>query len=127
MRSWPRSRAGDRQSVADIGQIIFEIAIFIVLRGKRHAANLAVTSCKAAAGGAHAAPFGTVDRHRIENAERGRQHFGADPLARALHMAARAGEIELAAPRIKIALAVLIGFQRPWVAGYLDVERLAAR
>src|ERR1019366_7816018 len=117
--SWPRSRAGDRQSVADIGQIIFEIAVFVGLRIERDAADLAVAGGEAAADRAHAAPFGTVDQHRIEDAERGRQYLGADPLARVLHMATRAGEIELAAPRIEIALAVLVGFQRPRIVGDL--------
>src|ERR1700720_3479558 len=97
-RSWPCSRAGDRQAVADIGQIIFEIAVLVGLRFERHAADLAVAGGEAPADRAHAAPFGTVDRHRIEDAERGRQYLGADPLARVLHMAARAGEIELPPP-----------------------------
>src|ERR1700683_2987544 len=94
--SWPRSRAGDRQSVADIGQVIFKIAIFVGLWLQRHAANLAVAGGEAPADRAHAAPFGTVDRHRIEDTERGRENFGANPLARILHMTACAGEIELA-------------------------------
>src|SRR5580704_11719173 len=92
--SWPRSRARDRQSVADIGQIIFEIAIFVGLWLERHAAGLAVAGGKPPADRAHAAPFGTIDRHRIQNPERRREDFGADPLARVLHMAARAGEIK---------------------------------
>src|SRR6266404_4571769 len=107
--SWPRPRTGNRQPVADIGQVIFEIAVFVVLRIERHAANLAVAGGEPAAGGAHAAPFGAVDRHRIHYPERGRQHLGANSLARALHMAGGAGEIELAAPGVEIALAVLIG------------------
>src|SRR5260221_14090104 len=98
--SWPRTRTGDRQSVADIGQIIFEIAVFVILRIKRHAADLAVTGGEAPAGRAHPAPFGTVDGHRVHDPECGRQHFGADPFARALHMACSTGEIELAAPRV---------------------------
>src|ERR1700687_2360061 len=110
--SWPRARAGNRQSIADIGQIIFEIAVFVVLRIERHAADLAVAGGEAPADRAHAAPFGTVDRHRIQDPERGREHFGADPLAGALHMAGCAGEIELSAPAIEIALAVLIGLER---------------
>src|SRR5882672_8110381 len=110
--SWPRARAGNRQSVADIGQIIFEVAVFVVLRIERHAADLAVAGGETPAGRAHATPFGTVDRHGVEDTQRRRQHFGADPLARALHMAGRAGEIELAAPRVEIALAVFIGFER---------------
>src|ERR1700736_2647603 len=110
--SWPRTRTGDRQSIADIGQIIFEIAVFVGLRIEWHAADLAVAGGEAPADGAHAAPFGTVDRHRIQNPERGRQHFGADPFARFLHMTGCAGEIELAAPCIEVALAVLIGFER---------------
>src|SRR5258706_876964 len=96
--SRPRARTGDRQSVADIGQVIFDIAVFVVLRTERYAANLAVAGGEAAAGGAHAAPFRAIDRHRIENAERGRKHLGANPLARALHMAGRAGTIKLATP-----------------------------
>src|ERR1700742_4210222 len=104
--SWPRSRAGDRQSVADIGQVIFEIAVFVGLRIERHATGLHIAGDETPADGAHAAPFRAVDRHRIEDAERGRQDLGADPLARVLHMAARAGEIELAAARGEILLAV---------------------
>src|SRR5260221_8486555 len=122
-RSWPRSRTGDRQAVADIGTIIFEIAIFVVLRIERHAADLAVAGGEAPACGAHAAPFGTIDRHGVENAERRRQHFGANPLARALHMAGGAGEIELAAPRIKVFLALLVGLERSRIVGGFDVER----
>src|SRR6266481_2832918 len=105
--SWPRSRTGDRQPIADIGQIIFEIAVFIVLRTERHAADLAVAGGEAPADRAHAAPFGTVDRHRIQDSERGRQHFGANPLTGALHVTGGAGEIKLAAPSVEIALAVL--------------------
>src|SRR5712664_1221945 len=115
--SWPRTRAGNRQSVADIGQIIFEIAIFIVLRIERHAADLAVAGGEAPAGGAHAAPFRAVDRHRIENAERRRQHFGADPFARALDVAGGAGEVELAAAGVEIFLALLVGLQRAGIVG----------
>src|ERR1700688_315928 len=80
-RSWPCSRAGDRQAVADIGQIIFEIAVLVGLRVERHAADLAVAGDEAPADRARAAPFGTVDRHRIQEPERGREHFGADSLA----------------------------------------------
>src|SRR5260370_32866657 len=109
-RSWPCSRTGDRQSIADIGQIIFEIAVFIVLRTERHAADLAVAGGEAPADRAHAAPFRTVDRHCIQYPECGRQHFGANPLAGALHVTGGAGEIELAAPRIEITLAILVGF-----------------
>src|SRR5213080_2466120 len=69
--SWPRSRARNRQPVADIGQIILAVAIFIVLRAQRHAADLAVAGGEAAAGGAHAAPFRAIDRHRVDDAERG--------------------------------------------------------
>src|SRR6202171_6480706 len=125
--SWPRARAGNRQSIADVGQIIFEIAVFVVLRMERHAADLAVAGGKAPAGRAHAPPFGPVDRHRIHYPERGREHFGAYPLAGKLHMAGRAGEIELSSPRIEIALAVLVGLERARIVGDLDVERLAAR
>src|SRR6202011_6360197 len=89
--SWPRPRTGDRQSVADIGQVIFEIAVFVVLRIERYAANLAVAGGEAPAGGAHAAPFGTIDRHGIQNPERRRQHLGANPFAGFLHMAGCAG------------------------------------
>src|SRR5437660_11863051 len=99
--SWPGSRTGDRQSIADIGQIIFEIAVFIILRIKRHAADLAVAGGEAPTDRAHAAPFGAIDRHRIQDPERWRQHFGANPLAGALHVTGGVGEIELAAPRIK--------------------------
>src|SRR6266850_5820078 len=90
--SWPRPRTGNRQPVADIGQIIFEIAVFVVLRIERHAANLAVAGGKAPADRAHPAPFGAVDRHRIQYSERRRQHFGAYPFARGLHVTGRAGE-----------------------------------
>src|ERR1700688_1065016 len=124
--SWPRSRAGNRQSVADIGQIIFEIAVFVGLRIERHAANLAVAGGEAPADRAHAAPFGTIDRQRIQYPERGCEHFGADPLARALHMAGGAGEIQLSAPRIEIALAVLVGLECTRIVGDFDVKRLAA-
>src|SRR6185312_16108046 len=110
--SWPRSRTRDRQSVADIGQIIFDVAVFIVLRGERHAADLAVAGGETPAGGAHAAPFRAIDRHRVDDAERGRQDFGADALTRALHVAGGAGEIELAAPRVEIFLAVLVRRER---------------
>src|ERR1700686_4096225 len=110
--SWPRTRAGDRQSVADVRQEIFEIAVIFILRIERYPANLAVAGGKAPADRSHATPFGTVDRHCIENAERGGQHFGAHPLTGVLHMAGRAGEVELAAPRIEIALAVLVGLER---------------
>src|SRR5258708_25683305 len=91
--SWPRSRTGNRQSVADIGQIIFEIAVFVVLRIEWHAANLAVAGGEAPADRAHAAPFGTIDRQRIHDPERGCEPFGADPLARDLHVAGAAGKI----------------------------------
>src|SRR5947199_8399590 len=80
-----RARTGDRQSVADIRQVVFDIAVFVVLRIERHAAGLAVAGHEPPADGAHAAPFRAVDRHRIENAERGCQHLGANPLAVALH------------------------------------------
>src|SRR5437763_465059 len=85
-----------------------------------------LAAAKAAAARAHAARRGAIVRHRIEDPERGRQHLGANPLARVLHMTARAGEIELPAPRIEIAFAVLIGFERTRVIGDFDVERLAA-
>src|SRR5258705_11531576 len=120
--SWPRTGAGNRQSVADIGQVIFEIAVFVVLRVERYAADLAVAGGEAAAGGAHAAPFRAINRHRVHNAECGRQHFGADPFAGALHMAGRAGEVELAAAGIKIFLAVLVGLERAWVVRDVDGE-----
>src|ERR1700736_4980429 len=94
--SWPRSRAGNRQSVTDIGQIIFEIAIFIVLRIERDAADLAAAGGETPAGRSHAAPFRTIDRHRVHDPKRGRQHLGADALAGALYVAGGAGEIELA-------------------------------
>src|SRR5260221_12414324 len=90
--SWPRPRTGDRQPVTDIGQIIFEIAIFVVLGIERHAPDLAVAVGEAPADRAHAAPFGPVDRHRIENPERGGEHLGPDPQARALPLAAARGE-----------------------------------
>src|SRR5258708_23538634 len=105
--SWPRSRAGNRQPIGDVGQEILDVALFVRRRLQRNRAGLAVAGDEAAAGRAHAAPFGAVDRHRIEDAERGRQHFGANALARALHMAARAGEIHLAAAGVGIAHAVL--------------------
>src|SRR5215212_2115459 len=125
--SWPRPRTRDRQPVADIGQVVFHVAIFIILRAERHAADLAVAGGEAPAGGAHAAPFRTVDRHRVDDAERGRQNFGADALARALYMAGGAGEVELAAPRVEIFLAVLVGRERARIVRDLDVHRLAAR
>src|SRR5260370_8326444 len=111
--SWPRPRTGDRQSIADIGQVIFEIAIFVGLRIERHAANLAVAGGEAPADRSHAAPFRTVDRHGIQYPERGREHLGAYPLAGALHMAGRAGEIELSPPCIDISLPVLLGLKPP--------------
>src|ERR1700712_4081693 len=125
--SRPRARTGDRQPVADIGQIIFDVAVFVVLRTERDAANLAVAGGEAAAGRAHAAPFGAVDRHRIENTKRGRKYLGANPLTRALHVAGRAGEIELAAPCVEVFLALLIGLQRAGIVGDLDVEWFSAR
>src|SRR4030081_1652037 len=118
--SWPRTRAGNRQSVADIGQVIFEIAVFVVLRIERHAADLAVAGGEAPADGAHAAPFGTIDRHGIQDPEPGCQYLGANPFARFLHMAGCAGEIELAASRVEIALAVLVGLERARIVGDLD-------
>src|SRR5258708_36896789 len=96
--SRPRPRTGNRQSVADIGQIIFEIAVLVVLRIERYAADLAVAGGEAAAGGAHAAPFRAIDRHRIQNAQRGCKDLGAYPLAGTLHMAGPGGEVDLAAP-----------------------------
>ena len=42
-------------------------------------------------------------------------------------MAGGAGEIELAAPRVEILLAVLVGLERAWIGRDFDVERLAAR
>src|ERR1700743_1140241 len=93
--SWPGSWPRDRKAVGDIGEIIFEVAIFVRLRLDRHAASLAVAGDEATADRPHAGPFRTVDRHRIQDAQRRRQDLGADALARALHMAGRAGEIEL--------------------------------
>src|SRR5260370_8468759 len=92
--SWPRTRAGNRQSVADIGQIIFEIAVFVVLRIERYAADLAVAGREAPADGAHPAPFGAVDRHRIQYSERGRHHFAAYPLPRGLYLPTPAVQIK---------------------------------
>src|SRR5262245_15131838 len=109
--SWPRSRTGNRQAVADIGEEILDVAIFLRLRFQRNRASLAVAGDEAAAGRAHAAPFGAVDRHRIHDSERRRQDLGADALARALYMAARAGKIHLAAPCVEIALAILERFE----------------
>src|SRR5260370_7091115 len=97
--SWPRPRTGNRQPVADIGQIIFEIAIFVGLRLERHAADLAVARCKTPAGRAHAAPFGTINRHPIQNSERRRESLGPDPPPALLHIAAPAREIRLTPPR----------------------------
>src|SRR5437868_1994931 len=125
--SWARSRAGDRQSIAHVRQVILEIAIFFVLRTERNAADLAVAGGETSADRAHAAPFGAIDRHRVENAQCGRQYLGAYPLARLLHMAGGAGEIELPAPRIEIFLALLISLERARIVGNLDVKRLAAR
>src|SRR5881396_191342 len=110
VRSWPCSRTGNWQAIADIGQVIFEIAVFVRLRLERDAADLAVAGGETPAGRAHAAPFRPVDRHCVQDSQRGRQHLGADALAGALHMAGRAGEVELAAPRVEIALALLKGF-----------------
>src|SRR5258708_11198700 len=120
--SWPRPRTGNRQPVADIGQIIFEIAIFVGLRLERHAADLAVARCKTPAGRAHAAPFGTINRHPIQNSERRREYLRPDPLAGVLHMAARAGVIELTTPRVEIAPAVLAVLERPRIVGDLALE-----
>src|SRR5580692_11552109 len=123
----PRARPGDRQAVAHVGQIIFDVAVKLVLRLERHAADLAVAGNEAAAHRAHAVPFRAVDRHRRDDAERRRQHFGADVIAGILHVATGAGEIELAAARIKIFLALLVGRKRPRIVRDLDVERLSAR
>src|ERR1700736_2762594 len=125
--SWPRPRTGNRQSVADIGQVIFEIAVFVVLRIERYAANLAVAGGEAPAHRAHAAPFGTIDRHGIQYPERGCEHFGAYPLAGALHVTGCAGKVELSPPGIEIALAVLVGLERARIVRDFDVKRLAAR
>src|SRR4051794_6026901 len=67
--SWAGAGTGDRQSIADIGQIIFEVTIFVGLRLQRHAANLAVAGGKTPADRAHAAPFGAIDRHRVQYPE----------------------------------------------------------
>src|SRR3984957_19518548 len=96
----PRAGPGDRQAVAHVGQIIFDVAIKLVLRLERANAELAVAGDQAPAHRAHAVPFRTVDRHRRDDAERRRQHFGADVIAGILHVTGGAGEIELAAPRI---------------------------
>src|SRR5205814_7422604 len=104
--SWPRSRARDRQAVGNIGEIVLDVAVFVVLRVEGHAPRLAVAGHVAAAGGAHARPLRTVDRHRLHDTERGRQHFGADALAGALHMAGGTGEVELAAAGVEIFLAL---------------------
>src|SRR2546430_14166131 len=125
--SWARSRAGDRQPIAHVRQIIFEIAIFFVLRTEWNAADLAVAGGETPADRAHAAPLGTIDRHRVENAQRGRQYLGAYPLARRLHMAGGAREIELSAPRIEIFLALLVSLERARIVRNLDIKRLAAR
>src|ERR1700730_2195888 len=117
--SWPRSRTGDRQPVADIGQIIFEIAIFVILWVERHPADLAIAGGEAPADRAHAAPFGPVDRHGIQDPERGGEHFGANAFAGTLHEAGRAGEIELPAPCVEISLAVLEGLERARIVGDL--------
>src|SRR5579863_5379341 len=85
--SWPCAGSGNRQTVADIGQIIFEIAIFFSLRLERYAANLAVAGGETPADRTHASPFGAVDRQRIQYAERGREHLGAHPLSGVLHVA----------------------------------------
>src|SRR6202451_1452001 len=122
----PRARPGDRQAVRHVGQIIFDVAIKLVLRLERYAADLAVAGDQPPAHRAHAVPFRAIDRHRRDDAERRRQHFGADMVAGILHVAGGAGEIELAAPRIKIFLALLIGRKRARVVRDLDVERLPA-
>src|ERR1700756_4438603 len=85
-RSWPRTRSGNRQSVAEVGKVIFEIAVFLRLRLERQAANLAVAGGEATADRTHAAPFGTVDRHRVQDSKRGRENLGAHMLAGVLHV-----------------------------------------
>src|ERR1700743_1126406 len=77
--SWPRARSGDRHSIADIRQEVFEVAVLVALRFERYAAHLAVAGHEAAADRDHAAPFRTVDRHRVEDAERGREHLATQP------------------------------------------------
>src|SRR4029077_12181326 len=71
---WPRARPGDRQAVAHIGQIIFDVAVKLVLRLERHAAHLDVAGDQPPAHRAHAVPFRAIDRHRRDDAERRRQH-----------------------------------------------------
>src|ERR1700685_2815113 len=123
----PRARPGDRQAVRHVGQIIFDVAIKLVLRLEGYAADLAVSGEPPPAHGAHAVPFRAIDRHRRDDAERRRQHFGADMIAGILYVARGAGEIELAAPRIEIFFALLVGRERARVVRDLDVERLSAR
>src|SRR4029077_4216221 len=60
----PRARPGDRQAVAHIGQIIFDVAVKLVLRLERHAAHLGVAGDQPPAHRAHAVPLRAVDRHR---------------------------------------------------------------
>src|SRR5581483_6024919 len=124
--SWSRARSGNRQSIADIGQKIFEIAIFLALRFEGHGPHLAVAGDKTPADRAHAAPLGTIDWHRIKDSEGGRQDFGAQPLPGVLNMAGSAGKIQLSAPRVEIALAVLVSCQRAGIIGNADVEWLTA-
>src|SRR3984957_18815883 len=123
----PRARPGDRQAVAHVGQIIFDVAIKLVLRLERHAADLDVAGDQPPAHRAHAAPLRAIDRHRGDDAERRRQHFGADMIAGILYVAGSAGEIELAAPRIKILGALFVGHKRARIVRDLDVERFSAR
>src|SRR5512144_805606 len=103
-RAWAR----DRQAVAHIGEVVFDVAVQVVLRIERDAANLAVAGDKAAAGRAHSAPLRAVDRHRGEDAQRRGEHLGSNALARALHVTARAGEIELTAALVEILLSVFV-------------------
>src|SRR5579859_2263406 len=105
-RSWPRARTGNRQAVAHIGEVIFEIAIFLGLRLQRDGAHLAVAGDEPAADRPHAAPFGAIDRHGVENSQSRREDLGANALTGVLHVAACAGEVELAATGVEVTLAV---------------------
>src|SRR5579862_3662867 len=86
-RSWARARSGDRQAVAHIRQIVFDIAVELVLRLERHAAHLNVASNKSPACRSHATPLRTVDRQRRNKSKRGSENLGANMIAGALHMA----------------------------------------
>src|SRR5260370_824933 len=83
------------------------------------AAALAVAGDQPPAHRAHAVPLRAIDRHRRDDTECRRQHFGADVVAGILHVAGGAREIQLPAARIKIFLALLVGRKRARIVGDL--------